>query len=330
MACLSITYYLAKRGGRKMSLFVYFVIFTIIFTTLLGVLLTVKLRKRLTNMHGMNITMIMGMNVGLTSGVLFGALYQGDLYYSTILSICIGSLVGLAFGVSLGLLPSLEGFMSGLMGGMMGAMLGEMITTEQSGIMINILLSLTVSSLLLFKTLPNSHVNENKIEKKSWFFKPLLTFIFLFTFLLFGSQLDKKIESTKSNYSTGEAHIKHGNQGESINEAAHRITVNVHPKTFSYSPSKVIVKKNNPVTISLVNYDSLDHDIEIKNISIQKDSEDNPSHHPHAQGDFHLHALANNQAELSFTPLKEGIYKFYCSIPGHTENGMIGEMVVVN
>ena len=311
-----------------MSLFVYFVVLTLMISTFLAVILTVKLKKRLTNMQGMIIAMMMGMNVGLTSGVLLGALYQGDLYYSTILSMGIGSLAGLACGGRLGILPTLEGFMSGLMGGMMGAMLGEMITTEQSGVMVNILLTLTISSLLLFQILPNTQSNGNDIDNKRWFLKPILTFVFLSSFLLIGNHLEKNLAFSKSDSSTGESHSNHGSQEESTDIEAQQITVNVHPSSFSYSPSKIIVKKNQAVTITLVNHDSLEHDIEIKDISIQMNSEDNDTEDSDGQGDFHLHATANRQTELTFTPLQAGVYKFYCSIPGHAENGMIGELVV--
>ncbi len=34
------------------------------------------------------------------------------------------------------------------------------------------------------------------------------------------------------------------------------------------------------------------------------------------------------QAEWVFTPMKAGTYKLYCSIPGHAEAGMTGEIVI--
>ncbi|QOR64590.1 cupredoxin domain-containing protein [Cytobacillus suaedae] len=309
-----------------MSLFSYFVLLSLLFSLMIAVFLTIKLRKRLTNMHGMIISMVMGMNIGLTSGVLLGALYQGDLYYSTILSMAIGSLAGLVCGSCLGLLPTLEGFMSGLMGGMMGAMLGEMITQEQAVTMINILLTLTISSLLLFPILPNS--NENEIANKRWFIKPFLTFVALSSFLLLGSQLDKQLTFSKLGSSNSESQSKHENHGKSKEHNFQNIKINVHPLSFSYSPSKIIVKKDNPVTLTLINHDSLEHDLEIKNINVQIDSKDQHSNHSHGDVDFHLHVKGENQAELTFTPLEKGVYKFYCTIPGHTENGMIGELEV--
>ncbi|MGP7816490.1 hypothetical protein [Niallia sp. 01092] len=66
-------------------------------------------------------------------------------------------LAGTAYGLALGILPALEGTMSGMMSGMMGAMLWEMIAQNQSVIMINIFLTLSVSSLLLFQISPNPY-----------------------------------------------------------------------------------------------------------------------------------------------------------------------------
>lgn len=309
-----------------MSLFSYFIILSLLGSILIAVFLTIKLRNSLTNMQGMIISMVMGMNIGLTSGVLLGTLYQGNLYYSTILSITIGALAGIACGAGLGLLPTLEGFMSGFMGGMMGAMLGEMITQEQAAIMVNILLTITISCLLLFHIFPN--LNGEETVTKRWVIKPILTFVALSSFLLLGNQLDKNLTLSKLDQSTSESQNKHEHHGNLNDRETQKILVNVHPSSFSYSPSKIIVKKNNPVTLTLVNHDSLEHDLEIKDINVQIDSKDQHSRHSQGDVDFHLHVKGKNQAELTFTPLEVGIYKFYCTIPGHTENGMIGELEV--
>ncbi|WP_282155978.1 plastocyanin/azurin family copper-binding protein [Cytobacillus gottheilii] len=308
-----------------MSLFHYFVLATLTGSAILVILNARKLRERLTNMHAMIIAMVMGMNIGLTAGVLFGSLYQGDLYSSTLISIAVGAIGGIACGISFGTLSSIEGFMSGLMGGMMGAMLGEMISHEQSTVMLNILLTLTTSSLLLFYILPNSKGCENKVSKKSWFLKPLLTFVLLLSFLLFGNQLDNNLALSDSSIS--DKH-NHGNQNDSKLEEAQNVILNVHPSDFSYSPSEIIVEKNQATSITLNNHDQIDHDIEIKNISFQESSNSQHTEHTTGGADFHLHASANSSADITFTPTKTGIYEFYCTIPGHKESGMTGKLIV--
>ncbi|PLR82189.1 hypothetical protein CVD25_08745 [Bacillus canaveralius] len=175
-----------------MSWFYYFVLATLSLVTISTVIMAIHFKSRIRGMAGMAISMTTGMNVGLTGGVLFGSLFQGNLYYSTILSILTGILAGAASGFALGVLPLLEGFMSGLMGGMMGAMLGEMITQNQSIFMINIFLTLSVSCLLLFQILQKPLGKEPHNLDKKWLLKPILTFLFLTAYLIFGNQLDKE------------------------------------------------------------------------------------------------------------------------------------------
>lgn len=325
MACLSGTYHLAIQGGLIIvSLFHYFVLATLSGIAILVSLIARKLRERLTNMHAMIIAMMMGMNIGLTAGVLFGSLYQGDLYSSTLISIGVGAVGGLVCGLSLGTLSSIEGFMSGLMGGMMGAMLGEMITHEQAAVLLNIMLTLTTSSLFLFFILPDSKEYENEVNNKSWLLKPFLTFVLLLSFLLFGNQLDKNIAFSDS-ISSGQH--QHGIQNNSEIEDQ-KIILNVHPSDFSYSPSEIIVEKNQAASITLNNQDQVDHDIEIKNLSFQEGSVSQHTEHTSGGADFHLHASANSSAAITFTPTKTGVYEFYCTVPGHKESGMTGKLIV--
>lgn len=300
-----------------MSLYHHFVLTTISLSTLLAICLAYKLRKRFTAMHAMVVTMVIGMNIGLTSGVLVGSFYQGNLYYSTIISIAIGSLTGLACGISFGMLPSLEGFMSGLMGGMMGAMLGEMVTPEESVTITNILLALTTSSLLLFQVFSSSKENKDGIKNKKWFYRPILTFVFLLSFLLLGNQLDKNMANDT------EYNNMHGHQPD----LAQQINVNVTPSSYAYTPSNITVKEGQLTTITLNNDDLIEHDIEIKEI-VFEESDSGQTKHIHGQADFHLHASAKSEAEFTFMPLKAGIYEFYCTIPGHRESGMTGTLVV--
>lgn len=166
--------------------FVFFVFCTLAIISLITVFLTHHYKGRLTGMPGMIIPMVIGMNSGLTSGIFLGTLYQENLLYSTLLSIMIGVLSGTACGFKLGIIPSIEGFMSGVMGGMMGAMLGEMVSPSQSLVLINIFLALSLSSLLLFKILPHSKDDAHTLPE---LIKPLVTFVLIATYLLYGYQL---------------------------------------------------------------------------------------------------------------------------------------------
>lgn len=74
--------------------------------------------------------------------------------------------------------------MAGLMGGMMGAMLGEMVTKDQSFILINLFLTLLVSTLFLFPILTVSSEIKTHDQMRKWLFKPLLAFLFFTAYLL--------------------------------------------------------------------------------------------------------------------------------------------------
>lgn len=279
-------------------------------------------------MSGMILSMAMGTNVGLTTGVVFGAIFKGDLFISTIYSILAGILAGTACGLVLGILPFLEGFMAGLMGGMMGAMLGEMIGQDQSVIMINLFLTLSVSTLFLFPILSVPSKNENQTRK--WLFKPILAFLFLSAYLIWGSQASTQMNLSKSNLTDDGGHLIHNNQTEQEENQPLEYTVSVSPSQFFYDPSKIVMKKGEEVSLILKNSDIIDHDIEIKHIPLgEKKAETHAGHSDAAENvDFHLHASAKSQSKLTFTPLQTGTYEFYCAIPGHREKGMTGYLVI--
>ena len=49
------------------------------------------------------------------------------------------------------------------------------------------------------------------------------------------------------------------------------------------------------------------------------------------KGTIHeLELKPGGEAEWVFVPMKPGTYELHCSIPGHTEAGMVGEIVVVD
>lgn len=312
-----------------MSWYHYFVLFTLSLVTISAIMMAFYFKSRIKEMSGMILSMATGMNVGLTAGVLFGSLYQGQLYYSTIVSILIGMIVGATCGIAFGILSSLEGFMSGLMGSMMGAMLGEMLTPSQSVIMINILLTLSVCSLILFQILPKPLEKESSSNDRKWIYKPILTFLFLAIYLLFGTQLDKQLILSNSNTTGEKKHTNHTTQEIHNKTVQNELTINVQPGQFSYVPQKITVKKDQAVSLFLKNFDSIDHDIEIKQFSIAKKG--NRDHESHLANEefLHLHASAKMKSKTTFIPLETGTYEFYCTISGHKENGMIGILIVL-
>ncbi len=270
-------------------------------------------------MAGMVITMFISMNVGMTIGILFGSIYQGNLYFSTLLSIIVGAFIGALCGLTIGILPLLEGTMSGLMSGMMGAMLGEMIPSNEATTLVKIFLILSISSIFLFLILSKKDNTNSKIPSKKWYIKPFSAFLILFLYFIMGDRLLVPLNSSENTIISHQDHDMNKNQVRSLL---------INTNLFQYHPSNVSLNKNETVLLTLENSDNIEHDLEIQDLEVKTLDRISHEHHGVKKNLFHLHAKANSSSQLTFTPLKSGTYKFYCTIPGHKESGMIGSITV--
>jgi uncharacterized cupredoxin-like copper-binding protein len=271
-------------------------------------------------MTGMIISMFLGMNVGLTAGVTFGIVHQGDLFLSTLLGMAFGTIAGSLCGICFGLLSFIEGLMSGLMGGMMGAMLGEMIAVEQANVFIKIFLLLSICTIFLLIILSTS--KKDTINGIEGLLKPLLTSLLIGCVLFLGNSLNMENAESKS--------IPHNHEQDVYDATEKQTEIKkfvIETSDLSYSPQKVVVEKNTPITIELKNSDQIEHDIEIKDASFNMVSESTHLHE-NAENVIHLHAKPQTTSEITFSINEVGTYEFYCTISGHKENGMVGQFVV--
>ena len=249
---------------------------------LFSILLSILYRHRMTNMAAMTVSMAIGMNIGVTAGIFFGLIYQGDLYHSTLISVLVGILAGATAGLAFGLLTVIEGFMAGMMGGMMGAMLGEMITKLQAVSLLNIFLTITVCSLLLYFILPKQKGTEESGDFNRWLLKPVFTFIALSVYFYYGSQLDKDLASTTKHPShENHSEMNHGQRDPLVKN----ITILVRSSVFSYSPNKINLTKNKEVSLTMVNHDSIDHDIVIQKMPISPKTDQSNGTSDNTHGD---------------------------------------------
>jgi uncharacterized cupredoxin-like copper-binding protein len=305
-----------------MSDFQFYVLGSLIVVTLISLILSIRYKSQFHQMQGMVISMFLGMNIGLTAGVLMGNVYQGNLFYSTIISMAIGILAGSLCGLVFGILSWLEGLMAGLMGGMMGAMLGEMITTNQSLVIIKILLTLSISSIFLFFILKQPVSKDS--GKRTWFLKPLITFILVVSYLIGGEYL----QSESGDLIIMDSPSNHNQHGIKFNESKSPI-INIETSDMTYFPSSLDVEKGKPVTLVFSNKDQINHDIEINSKSFEIINKTTNHQHDNSTSSLHLHAKPNSNETLTLIPMKEGTYEFYCTIPGHKESGMVGKMNVL-
>jgi uncharacterized cupredoxin-like copper-binding protein len=104
---------------------------------------------------------------------------------------------------------------------------------------------------------------------------------------------------------------------------------------FAYSPLSITVPAGEPVLLTLKNLGSLEHDFVIEKIDVKTDviqDSGSDAHHAHgaeANYDLHFSAQVGEASVIQFTVSEPGTYQFFCSVAGHKEAGMIGELIVV-
>ena len=110
--------------------------------------------------------------------------------------------------------------------------------------------------------------------------------------------------------------------------------ITVEAIDFAYRPFSISIPTGQPVTLTLKNSGKVEHDFVIDKIRVivVETSDSGPAEH-HQMGhepnyDLHFFAKAGETATLKFTALEPGTYEIFCSIDGHREAGMIGELIV--
>ena len=104
---------------------------------------------------------------------------------------------------------------------------------------------------------------------------------------------------------------------------------------FAYSPLLITVPVDEPVLLTLKNSGNLEHDFVIEKIAVKTDvirDSGSDAHHAHGAEtnyDLHFSAQVGEASVIQFTVSEPGTYQFFCSVAGHKEAGMIGELIVV-
>ena len=111
--------------------------------------------------------------------------------------------------------------------------------------------------------------------------------------------------------------------------------ITVEMTDFAYTPSALTVPAGEPVTLTLKNVGNIEHDFVVEKINATLQViEDSGSEAHHAHGEeqnYDLHVSANPGVTtvIQLTVSEPGTYKVFCSVEGHEEAGMIGELIVV-
>ena len=115
-------------------------------------------------------------------------------------------------------------------------------------------------------------------------------------------------------------------------ESAQATKVTVTMKEFGFEPNVINVTAGTPVELTLINDGTLEHDfvievISVKDVSTEGMEMDHMSG-DHAEYDLHSATAAGATSTLTFTVTEPGTYKIICSVPGHLDAGMTGELIV--
>jgi len=76
---------------------------------------------------------------------------------------------------------------------------------------------------------------------------------------------------------------------------------------FFYSPKSLTLKKGEPVKITFNN--SGVHTFTVDELGINE-------------------SIKGKNSVIEFTPAKSGTFEYYCAVPGHSENGMLGSLII--
>lgn len=109
--------------------------------------------------------------------------------------------------------------------------------------------------------------------------------------------------------------------------------VTVTMTEFGFEPKTISVTAGSPVELTLVNEGAVEHDFVVEVIAVTDVSSSNTGEHhmsteEHSEYDLHTSTAAGETSTLAFTPTEAGTYQIICSVPGHKDAGMTGELIV--
>lgn len=105
-------------------------------------------------------------------------------------------------------------------------------------------------------------------------------------------------------------------------------------KEFGFEPNTITVTAGTPVELTLVNTGAIEHDFVIEIIPVSDVSVEGSGMTEHSMSgdhpeyDLHAATLAGETSVIKFTPTEPGTYQIICSVPGHLDAGMTGELIV--
>ena len=103
---------------------------------------------------------------------------------------------------------------------------------------------------------------------------------------------------------------------------------------FAYTPAAITIPAGQPVVLTLTNNGLVEHDFVIETIdarTVLLQDSGSEAHHAHGEAsnfDVHASAQVGETTVVELTVSEPGTYQFFCSVEGHKDAGMIGELIV--
>lgn len=105
-----------------------------------------------------------------------------------------------------------------------------------------------------------------------------------------------------------------------------------------YDKPEIEVQAGQPIKVTFRNEGALEHDFTIEQLPLDgepltTETDDEQGGHSHDMAelevDVHVAAAMNGGSNvLQFTPTEPGTYEYYCTVAGHKEAGMVGQLIV--
>lgn len=108
-----------------------------------------------------------------------------------------------------------------------------------------------------------------------------------------------------------------------------RKNVMITANEYSFPPIQTPLSVGEKITLTLSSEGELEHHFEIVGLEVDMNERHSGLHDDiELPNTVHLHSSPGEKAELSFTPLNPGSYRYTCCVPGHGDLGMTGVVEV--
>lgn len=137
----------------------------------------------------------------------------------------------------------------------------------------------------------------------------------------------------------GQSSHEEGSKQGSTDQNAAITSITVRASEFKFEPSTIKVQAGKTTRLTFINDGVVEHDLEVRGLKaeevriVKQSAGLTPEMASHlkektSQGTIHVAAAPKQQTTIEFKASQEGTYQVACTVPGHEQAGMRGELVV--